>query len=105
MVKRRARRGPADDDEGDLEAELLRAELARIRARFGLDPAAPLPLLARAWTSPTGAVEEDEAEFVDALADCVSVGLPLTAAVVSWVSGDLAREDDRDEDAVEVRHP
>jgi hypothetical protein len=111
MVKRRARReGGADDDEGDLEAETLRAELARVRARFGLDPDAPLgvpdvPLgvLARAWVSPSGAVEEDEAEFIDALADCVSVGLPLTAAVVSWATGGLAREDDRDEDAAESR--
>jgi hypothetical protein len=70
-----------------------------VRARFGLDPEVPVSFLARAWTSPTGAVEEDEAEFVDAVADCVSVGLPIGAAVVSWASGGLAREDDGDDDA------
>jgi hypothetical protein len=106
MVKKRAPR-KADEDEGqgetETEAETLRAELARVRARFGLDPDAPMALLSRAWISPSGTVEEDEAEFVDAVADCISVGLPVRAAVVSWASGGLAREDDRDDDAGEVR--
>ena len=70
--------------------ETARVELARVRARFGLDPEIPSQLFAGAWTSPSGAVEEDEAEFVDALADCMSAGLPLGAAVTFWASGDLA---------------
>ncbi len=73
--------------------ETMRLELARVRARFGVDPTPPLHLFEGAWTSPSGVVEEDEAEFVDALADCMSVGLPLGAAVAFWASGDLARDD------------
>jgi hypothetical protein len=102
MAKLRARRA-ADEDEAATETETLRAELARVRARFGLDPDVPSSVLARAWTPPAGIVEEDEAEFVDAVADCVSVGLPLAAAVVSWASGVLAREDDGEEEAPEIR--
>jgi hypothetical protein len=88
------------DSESDVEptgVETARLELARVRARFGVDPAnAPL-LFAGAWTSPSGAVEEDEAEFVDALADCVSAGLSLGAAVEFWASGALARGEDDDQ--------
>jgi hypothetical protein len=99
MVKKRTRRGADDDDEADVAAETLRTELARVRARFGLEPDVPIAFLSRAWISPSGTVEEDEAEFVDAVADCISVGLPLGAALDSWASGGLAREDDRDDDA------
>ena len=104
MAKIRASRA-ADEDEAATETETLRAELARVRARFGLDPDVPSSVLAHAWTPPAGTVEEDEAEFVDAVADCVSVGLPLTAAVVSWASGVLAREreDDGEDEASEIR--
>jgi hypothetical protein len=80
------------------EGESVQAELARVRARFGLDPAIPSRLLAGAWISPYGGVEEDEAEFVDALADCVSAGLSLDAAVASWASGGLASDDDEDDE-------
>jgi hypothetical protein len=103
MAKMRARRVADNDDVAAMEAETLRAELARVRARFGLDPEVPSSVLAHAWTPPAGTVEEDEAEFVDAVADCVSVGLPLTAAVVSWASGVLAREDDAEDEAGEIR--
>lgn len=100
--------------ESELEptgVESARLELARVRARFGLDPEIPSQLLARAWTSPSGAVEEDEAEFIDALADCLSAGLPLGGAVAFWASGALAgdekddqgSDDDRDLGAVTVR--
>ena len=77
---------------GDLVSgvETMRLELARVRARFGVDPTPPSHLFAAAWTSPSGGVEEDEAEFVDAVADCMSVGLSLGAAVAYWASGDLA---------------
>ena len=73
----------------------MRAQLARVRARFGVDPATPIA--PEPWASPSGTVEEDEAEFADALADCLSVGLPLDAAVASWASGELARDEEDDE--------
>ena len=94
------------EDEGQSEpseVETVRAELARVRARFGLDPAIPSILFAGAWIAPSGAIEEDEAEFVDAVADCLSAGLPLDAAVASWASGRLesSPDDDGDDDSVE----
>ena len=78
--------------------ETARVELARVRSRFGVDPEIPSQLFAGAWTSPSGAVEEDEAEFVDAMADCMSAGLPLGAAIMFWASGALARGEDEDDD-------
>ena len=80
--------------------ETARVELARVRARFGVDPEIPSQLFAGAWTSPSGATEEDEAEFVDAMADCMSAGLPLGAAIMFWASGALAGggDDDRGDD-------
>jgi hypothetical protein len=92
MAKSRGGRGGESGVE-PTGVKTARAELARVRARFGIDPAIPSRLLARAWTSPSGVVEADEAEFVDALVDCLSVGLPLNAAVASWTSGALARDD------------
>ena len=93
--------GARESGQSGLEStavETVRLELARVRARFGVDPTPPSHLFADAWRSPSGVVEEDEAEFVDALADCVSVGLPLGAAVACWASGELARGDDEVED-------
>jgi hypothetical protein len=78
-------------------------EVAHVRARFAVDPAMPARL-ADAWKVPTGTVEEDESEFVDAVADCLSVGLPIDAAVASWRAGTLEvassqdHEDDDEED-------
>jgi hypothetical protein len=76
-------------------------EVAHVRARFAVDPSTPARL-ADAWTAPTGTTEEDEAEFVDAMADCLSVGLPLEAALASWRSGTLevtsADADDEEEE-------
>jgi hypothetical protein len=79
-------------------------EVAHVRARFGVDPSTP-SRLADAWTAPTGPMEEDESEFIDAVADCVSVGLPVDAAVASWRSGTLEvaadeeKNGDEEEDA------
>ncbi len=97
------RRGNGDDGEvGPSANETVRGELERVRAHYGLDPATGSPrYLAGAWTSPTGETEENEAEFVDAMADCVSAGVPLAAAVASWSSGALARVDDEIDDAGE----
>ncbi len=80
------------------EAEMVRTELARLRARCSVDPVVTSGVAAEAWMSPSGAVEDDEAEFVDAMADCLSVGVPLGPAVACWASGALVRDDDLDED-------
>lgn len=74
-------------------AAAVSEEVAHVRARFAVDPSTPARL-ADAWTAPTGAMEEDESEFLDAVADCVSVGLPVDAAVASWRSGTLEQTDD-----------
>jgi hypothetical protein len=83
----------------DEEAEGVRAELARLRARFGVDPALPSRSLSDPWQAPTGSLEEDEAEFADAMADCLSAGLPLDAALAFWISGSLAERAEADAQA------
>jgi hypothetical protein len=75
----------------------VRSELARVRARLGVDPAISPLDLSQAWTSPSGPIDEDEAQFVDTLADCLSVGLPLDAAFTPWMSGDSAGDDETEE--------
>jgi hypothetical protein len=72
-------------------------EVAYARARFAVDPSTP-SRLADAWTAPSGTIEEDESELIDAVADCLSVGLPLDAAVASWRSGSLQVSDRDDEE-------
>jgi hypothetical protein len=79
-------------------AERLVKELARVRAKFGMDPTDAREPLAEPWMSPTAAMEEDEAEFVDAVADCLGAGLPLEAALSCWDSGELAYEESADEE-------
>ena len=109
MTKSRGKRkGEGDDGAvGPSVTETVRSELERVRAHFGLDPATgSARYLAGAWSSPTGEVEENEAEFVDAMADCVSAGVPLAAAVASWSSGNLAEDvldDDEPADAARPR--
>jgi hypothetical protein len=79
-------------------------EVAYARARFAVDPSTPARL-SSAWIAPTGTTEEDESELIDAVADCLSVGLPLDAAVASWRSGSLqvrVDDDDDDEDETDV---
>ena len=71
-------------------AEHLTRDLARVRARFGMDLALAPRSLAAAWTPPTALTEDDEAEFVDAVADCLGAGLSLGVALDCWDSGDLA---------------
>jgi hypothetical protein len=77
-------------------------EVAYARARFAVDPSTP-SRLSSAWIAPTGTMEEDESELIDAVADCLSVGLPIDAAVASWRSGSLQvqfndQADDADEE-------
>ena len=68
--------------------EHLTRDLARVRAKFGVDPALAGRSLAAAWRSET-ALEEDEAEFVDTVADCLGAGLSLDDALNCWDTGDL----------------
>jgi hypothetical protein len=72
-------------------------EVAHVRARFAVDPATPARL-SDAWKAPTGVTEEDESELIDVMADCLSVGLPLDAAVASWRSGSLEISEHEDDD-------
>ena len=94
--------GPAEPgqiaDEPMNAGERMARELARVRAKFGLDPTDPREPLDDAWMSPTAAMEEDEAEFVDAVADCLGAGLPLEAALSCWHNGELAYEEAGDDD-------
>ncbi|HVR61989.1 MAG TPA: hypothetical protein VMU50_08825 [Polyangia bacterium] len=76
------------------DGERLARELARVRAKFGMDPTDAREPLAEAWMSPTAAMEEDEAEFVDAVADCLGAGLPLEAALSCWHNDELAQTDE-----------
>jgi len=73
-------------------AEHLVVELARLRAKFSVDPAAGQATLDDAWSSPATPIEEDEAEFIDAVADCLGVGLSLDAALDCWDAGGLCDE-------------
>jgi hypothetical protein len=86
--------------------ERLTIELARLRSKFGADPATAGTSLDDAWTSPTAAMEEDEAEFIDAVADCLGVGLSLDAALTCWNSGGLFYDNaDQEEDETESSLP
>ena len=82
-------------------AERLSIELARLRAKFGADPAIARASLDDAWMSPTAAMEEDEAEFIDAVADCLGVGLSLDAALTCWDTGGLFYDEDEAADDAE----
>jgi hypothetical protein len=86
---------------GQDDASSVGEEVAYARARFAVDPSTP-SRLSSAWIAPTGTMEEDESELIDAVADCLSVGLPIDAAVASWRSGSLQvsgeTQDDADED-------
>lgn len=82
--------------------ERLTIELARLRAKFGADPATAGTSLDDAWMSPTAAMEEDEAEFIDAVADCLGVGLSLDAALTCWDSGGLFYDDGEGDDGDEA---
>lgn len=81
--------GKVDEAAESDPAEHLTRDLARVRAKFGVDPALAGRSLAAAWKSETP-LEEDEAEFVDAVADCLVVGLSLDDALNCWDDGGLA---------------
>jgi hypothetical protein len=80
-------------------AERLVKQLAQVRSKFAMDPVQDAQqALDDAWISPSAVREEDEAEYVDAVADCLGAGLPLEAALSCWDSGELAYESDDDDD-------
>jgi hypothetical protein len=85
--------GGGDDAQAEA-AERLTVQLARLRANFGADPATARASFDGAWTPPTAAMEEDEAEFIDAVADCMGAGLPLDAALECWDGGRLCYDED-----------
>ena len=78
------------------EGEHLKRDLARVRAKFAMDGAAPRRALSEAWTSPTDTREDDEAEFVDVLADCLGAGLSLDSALSCWDTGTLVCDADEE---------
>lgn len=88
-------RGEVEGAHGDLHGDVNEhwtRDLARVRARFAMDPPPGFPSLTEAWRS-DAPVEEHEAEFVDALADCLGAGLSLQDALTCWETGDLAADD------------
>jgi hypothetical protein len=84
--------------------ERLSVELARLRANFGADPAVALVSFDGAWTAPTAAMEEDEAEFIDVVADCLGVGLSLDAALAYWDARGSSAEDTEDDEGNDGDH-
>lgn len=102
------------DDRQIGAAERLTNELARLRSKFGVDPAIARASFEDAWMSPTATMEEDEAEFIDAVADCLGVGLSLDAALVCWDTGGLSydgeqaqseEDEEEEEDEAVTRTP
>ncbi len=75
-------------------AEHLTRDFAKVRARAAVDPVLAGRSLSAAWT--TDVMEEDEAEFVDAVADCMGAGLSLESALSSWDTGAMVADDDDD---------
>ncbi|HEX2657457.1 MAG TPA: hypothetical protein VHU40_04265 [Polyangia bacterium] len=87
--------GNAEPDAGveatrEAAAEHLSRDFARVRARLAVDPALVGRSLEAAWT--TDVMEEDEAEFVDTLADCMGAGLSLETALTGWDIGTLVTD-------------
>jgi len=98
------RRGDGGTDEGDGAdaAEHLQQDFAKVRAKVAIDPVIASRSFAAAWTTDV-IEEEDEAEFIDAVADCLGVGLSLDAALNCWDSGGLFYDDGAGDDAEDVQ--
>lgn len=96
---RHASRSDADGAGGDeaiSEAEHLKRDFARVRANVAKDSVVEPGSLSTAWT--TDVMEEDEAEFVDAVADCLGAGFSLESALTGWDAGTLAAEGQHSQD-------
>lgn len=89
--------GPAarrQDEGGDQRidaAEHLQQDFAKVRARAATDPVLAPRTFSAAWTTDV-MEEEDEAEFVDAVADCLGAGFSLESALTGWDNGTLAAD-------------
>ena len=77
------------------EAEHLQQDFAKVRAKVATDPVLASRSLSAAWTTDL-IEEEDEAEFVDAVADCVGAGFSLESALTGWDNGTLAADGGED---------
>ncbi|HEY8926395.1 MAG TPA: hypothetical protein VIU64_18565 [Polyangia bacterium] len=105
--KRRGERGQGEDD-GIPPAEHLQQDFAKVRAKVAIDPVLASRSFSAAWTTDV-MEDEDEAEFVDAVADCLGAGFSLESALTGWDNGTLAAdgseeaslfdESDRDDEA------
>jgi hypothetical protein len=93
----------AAGEQAGAAAEHLSRDFARVRARLAVDPAFAGRSLAAAWT--TDVMEGDEAEFVDAVADCMGAGLSLETALTGWDLGALATEPIQDTVAADEEDP
>jgi|GEM_PF-5963333 len=93
----------AAQEQDGAAAEHLSRDFARVRARLAVDPAFAGRSLAAAWT--TDVMEEDEAEFVDTVADCMGAGLSLETALTGWDLGALATEPIQDTVAADEEDP
>jgi hypothetical protein len=88
--KRRGDRGQGADD-GIHPAEHLQQDFAKVRAKVAIDPVLASRSFAAAWTTDV-MEDEDEAEFVDAVADCLGAGFSLESALTGWDNGTLAAD-------------
>jgi len=91
------RRGDGGTDEGDGAdaAEHLQQDFAKVRAKVAIDPVIASRSFAAAWTTDV-IEEEDEAEFIDAVADCLGAGFSLESALTGWDNGTLAADGSED---------
>ena len=105
--KKKVEAAEGEDSGAPSVDEQLSAELARIRARFAVDPVVVGRTLAPVYIGVPPEIEEDEAEFRDAMADCEGAGLPLETALACWHTGDLAvvPEEDADDEEEPRREP
>jgi len=62
-----------------------------VRAKVAIDPVLAARSFSAAWTTDV-IEEEDEAEFVDAVADCLGAGFSLESALTGWDNGTLAAD-------------
>jgi len=88
---RRRAEGGIDGDDGVDAAEHLQQDFAKVRAKVAMDPVVASRSFSAAWTTDV-IEEEDEAEFIDAVADCLGAGFSLESALTGWDNGTLAAD-------------
>jgi len=90
-VGRRRGEGASGGDDEINAAEHLQQDFAKVRAKVAVDPLLAARSFSAAWTTDV-IEEEDEAEFIDAVADCLGAGFSLESALTGWDNGTLAAE-------------